>query len=122
MASVSTPAPVPAVDEEMHRPTAEPQFNESMYFNFVDQSGSGFASLIRMGNRVNEGHSEVTVLVYLPDGSVAAHIERAPISDNDRFEAGGLRIDVLEPLQRVRVRYDGEAHHLAQGRDLIDPK
>ena len=40
----------------MHEPTDHPQFNESMYFNFVDQTGSGFATLIRMGNRVNEGH------------------------------------------------------------------
>lgn len=122
MASTSTPAAIPAADEGMHEPTDDPQFNESMYFNFVEQSGSGFATLIRMGNRVNEGHSEVTALVYLPDGSVAAHIERAPISDNAAFDAGGMRIDVLEPLQRVRVRYEGEAHHLAHGRDLIDPK
>lgn len=122
MTSVSAPAAIPVADEGMHEPTEDAQFNESMYFNFVDQSGSGFASLIRMGNRVNEGHSEVTVLVYLPDGSLAAHIERAPISDNSRFEAGGLRIDVLEPLQKVRVRYDGEAHHLSRGPDLYDPK
>lgn len=122
MASVSAPAAIPAADEGMHEPTDDPQFNESMYFNFVDQSGDGFATLIRMGNRVNEGHSEVTVLVYLPNGSVAAHVERAPISDNARFDAGGLRIDVLDPLRKVRVRYAGDAHHLARGRDLLDPK
>lgn len=122
MARVSVPATIPSVDEGMHEPTDDPQFNESMYFNFVDQSGSGFALLIRMGNRVNEGHSEVTVLVYLEDGSAAVHIERAPIADNSTFDAGGLRIDVLEPLQKVRVRYEGDAHHLAEGRELIDPK
>ena len=122
MTVAHVPAAVPASDENAHQPTSDAQFNESMYFNFVDQSGSGFASLIRMGNRVNEGYAEVTVLVYLPDGSVAAHIERAPISDNSRFDAGGLRIDVLEPLQRVRVRYEGEAHHLATGPSLADPK
>src|SRR5205814_1061078 len=51
-----------------------------------------------------------------------AHIERAPISDNSKFDAGGLRVDVLEPLQRVRVRYDGDAHHLPTGPTLADPK
>ena len=122
MTSVNAPAVLPAADEAMHEPTDHPQFNESMYFNFVDQTGSGFATLIRMGNRVNEGHSEVTALVYLPDGSVAAHIVRAPIEHNDAFDAGGMRIDVIEPMQRIRVRYDGDASHLAHGQDLIDPK
>lgn len=122
MTSVNVPALLPAEDEGMHEPTDHPQFNESMYFNFVDQSGSGFGTLIRMGNRVNEGHSEVTALVYLPDGSVAAHIVRAPIEHNDAFDAGGMKIDVIEPMQRIRVRCAAEASHLARGRDLIDPK
>jgi hypothetical protein len=122
MATTITPGAIDPADEGMHEPTAEPQFNESMYFNFVDQAGDGFATLIRMGNRVNEGHAEVTVLVYLPDGSAAVHIERAPISDNSKFDAGGLRFDVLEPLQKARVRYDGDAHKLARGIDLLDPK
>jgi hypothetical protein len=122
MTVAPVPAAIPASDENTHEPTSDPQFNESVYFNFVDQAGSGLASLIRMGNRVNEGHSEVTVLVYLPDGSVAAHIERAPISDNSEFVAGGLRIEVLEPLKRVRVSYAGDAHHLATGPSLADPK
>lgn len=109
-----------AADEYMHEPTADPQFNESMYFNFVDPA-SGHSLLIRMGNRANEGFAEVTVLLYRPGGGAAIHFERAPISDNSRFDAGGLRFQVLEPLQRLRVTYSGPANLLAKGLDLADP-
>ena len=68
--------PILARDEYMHEPTDDPQFNESAYYNFVD-GDSGFAVLIRMGNRVNEGHAEVTVLVYLPDGGACIRFDRA---------------------------------------------
>jgi hypothetical protein len=108
-------------DEGMHEPTEDPQFNESMYFNFVEPA-TGFATLIRMGNRVNEGHSEVTVLVYLPGGGAAIRFDRAPISDNKAFDAAGLRFEVIDPLQEMRVTFDGEGHRLAQGIDLADPK
>lgn len=108
-------------DEYMHEPTEDPQFNESAYYNFVD-ADSGFAVLIRMGNRVNEGHAEVTVLVYLPGGRAAIRFDRAPISTNDAFDAAGLTFEVLEPLQRMAVTFDGTAHLLDRGTALEDPK
>lgn len=111
----------PSSDEYMHEATDDPQFNESMYYNFVDGE-AGFSTLIRMGNRVNEGHAEVTVLLYLPGGGAAIHFERAPITDNSKFDAGGLRFDVVEPLQHVRVTYSGDTNVLAKGTDLEDPK
>ncbi len=108
-------------DEGMHVPTDHPQFNESMYFNFVDRD-SGFAVLIRMGNRVNEGHAECTVLVYLPDGGAAIRFDRAPITNNDAFDAAGLKFEIIEPLRHARVTFDGTANRLAKGTDLADPK
>lgn len=111
----------PADVEYMHEPTDHPQFNESMYFNFVDGE-SGFSTLIRMGNRVNEGYAEVTVLLYLPDGRAAIHFERAGITENSAFDAGGLRFDVVEPLEHMRVTYSGDTHVLSRGSDLEDPK
>ena len=89
-------------DEYMHAPTDHPQFNESMYFNFVDGK-SGFATLVRMGNRANEGHAEVTVLVYLPGGGAAFHFERADIKDNSAFASAGLRFEIVEPFKHSRV-------------------
>lgn len=108
-------------DEYMHEPTDHPQFNESAYYNFVD-GDSGFATLIRMGNRVNEGHAEVTVLLYLPGGGAAFHFERAPIEDNSKFDAAGLRFEVIEPLQRMRVTYSGDVRVMETGTELEDPK
>lgn len=113
--------PILAADEYMHEPTDHPQFNESAYYNFVD-GDSGFAVLIRMGNRVNEGHAEVTVLIYLPGGRAAIRFDRAPIHSNDRFEAAGLKFEVVEPLKRMRVTFDGTAYLLAKGTDLEEPK
>jgi hypothetical protein len=105
----------------MHEPTEDPQFNESMYFNFVD-GASGFAILVRIGNRVNEGHAEVTVLVYQPGGRAVIHFERSPIADNKAFDAGGLRVEVREPLQHVQLTYGGAGQQLERGTDLADPK
>jgi hypothetical protein len=113
--------PIRDSDEHLHEPTGHPQFNESAYYNFVD-GDSGFGVLIRMGNRVNEGHAEVTVLVYLPDGGAAIRFERAPITSNEAFDAGGLRFDVVEPLKRMKVRFDGTAYRLTRGTALENPK
>ena len=113
--------PILESDEFMHEPSEHPQFNESAYYNFVDNE-SGFAVLIRMGNRVNEGHAEVTVLVYLPGGGAAIRFDRATITSNDAFDAGGLRFEVVEPLKRMRVTFDGTAYMLARGTDLENPK
>ena len=114
-------APIQESDEYMHVPTEHPQFNESAYYNFVE-GDSGFGVLIRMGNRVNEGHAEVTVLVYLPDGRAAFRYERASIDTNDGFNAGGLRFDVVEPLKKMAVHFDGTAYLLSKGTALEDPK
>ncbi|MGX4694854.1 DUF7064 domain-containing protein [Streptomyces sp. JNUCC 63] len=113
--------PILAEDEYMHEPTDHPQFNESAYYNFVDGE-SGFAVLIRMGNRVNEGHAEVTVLLYLPGGKAAIRFDRAEISSNDKFEAAGLKFEVVEPLRKIKVTFDGTSHLLNKGTDLADPK
>jgi hypothetical protein len=113
--------PILAEDEYMHEPTDHPQFNESAYYNFVDGE-SGFAVLIRMGNRVNEGHAEVTVLLYLPGEKAAIRFDRAEISSNDKFEAAGLKFEVIEPLKKIKVTFDGTSYLLDKGTDLADPK
>lgn len=116
-----TTTPILEADEFMHTPTDHPQFNESAYYNFVDDN-SGFAVLIRMGNRVNEGHAEVTVLLYLPGGKAAIRFDKVPIQTNDAFEAGGLKFEVVEALQQIQVSFDGTAYLLEKGTALEDPK
>ena len=56
-------------DDFTHPLGPEPNFNESMYFNFFDRSRS-LGGFVRLGNRANEGQAEMTVCLYLPDGRV----------------------------------------------------
>jgi hypothetical protein len=108
-------------DDFMHENTGEPNFNESMYFNFYDRRAKlgGFA---RIGNRPNEGYAEVTLAVYLSDGTAMFNYARPPIADNATFNAGGMRFDVIEPFQHLRVTYDGSAVFLAEPLQLEHPK
>ena len=44
----------------MHPNSGEPNFNESMYFNFYDRSAK-LGGFVRLGNRPNEGYAEMTL-------------------------------------------------------------
>ena len=89
----------------MHELGPEPNFNESMYFNLYDPA-QGVGGWFRCGNRANEGYAEMTVCLYLPGGRVAFMYKRPEISNNDAFDAGGIRFDVRnrETLEREALR------------------
>ena len=100
-----------AQDESMHENTGEPHFNESMYFNFFDPElrRGGF---LRIGNRPNERYAETTVCLYQPDGSVLFSYQRPEIESNEAFDAGGIRFEVDQPFEKLRIAYRGQACHL----------
>jgi len=89
-------------DEYTHTPDTAANYNESMYFNMFDpeQKVGGW---FRIGNRPNEGYAETSVCIYLPDGRIGFMFGRPTIENNDAMDAGGLRIDVHEPLSCVKV-------------------
>ena len=105
----------------MHELGPEPNFNESMYFNLYDPA-QGVGGWFRCGNRANEGYAEMTVCLYLPGGRVAFMYKRAEISNNDAFDAGGIRFDVLEPFKRLDVSYTGKVVVLDDPLQMSDPK
>jgi hypothetical protein len=107
-------------DDYTHPLGPEPNFNESMYFNFFD-TRRALGGFLRLGNRANEGHAELTVCLYLPDGRVLFSFQRPAIANNDAFDAGGMRFEVLEPGQRLRTRYEGAVLELADPRAMADP-
>jgi hypothetical protein len=107
-------------DDGLHRLGPESNFNESMYFNFFDPKKS-MGGFVRLGNRANEGMAEMTVCLYLPDERVLFSFKRAEIDNNDAFDAGGLRFEVLEPTERVRTTYEGGVIDLANPKALSDP-
>src|SRR6202161_1853577 len=110
-----------AQDEYPHTPSAEPHFNESVYCNGFD-SRTGAGGWMRRGNRVNEGYAELSVCLYLPDGRIACQFQRPSITNNDRFDAGGLSYAVIEPLKKVSMTFDGEMLIADAPNALRDPK
>lgn len=108
-------------DDYMHELGPEENFNESAYYNFFDSKQS-MGGWFRLGNRANEGYAEMTVCLYLPDGRVLFTFRRAPITNNDAFDANGLRFEVEEPTQRHRTTFEGSVVELAEPRDMADPR
>ena len=108
-------------DDYMHELGPEPNFNESAYYNFFDTKQS-LGGWFRLGNRANEGNAEMTVCLYLPDGRVLFTFRRAGISNNDAFDAGGLRFEVEEPTERHRTTFEGTVVELAEPREMADPR
>jgi hypothetical protein len=108
-------------DEYMHDPGSDTTFNESMYFNVYDPA-IRLGAFFRVGNRPNEGTGEVTVCCYLPDGRVAFTFKRPEVRSNEGFDGGGLRFDVVEPFESLRVAYDGRLVVLDEPLDMADPR
>ena len=108
-------------DDFTHPLGPESNFNESMYFNFFDRERR-MGGFLRIGNRANEGHAEMTVTLYLPDGRVLFTFRRAEIADNDSFDAGGARFEVIDPGQKLRTTYEGKLLELREPRDMADPR
>ena len=99
-------------DYYLHPVEADPTFNESRYYNFSGAE-SGVGGWVRMGNRPNEGHAEMTVCLYLPDGRVGFLFGRPHIDGHEAHDAAGLRFEVVEPYREHHVTYSGDVCVLA---------
>ena len=108
-------------DEHTHTPDDLSNFNESVYMNAFDprQRVGGW---MRLGNRVNEGYAELSVVLYLPDGRVACQFGRPQIQTNDRFDAGGLRYACTVAFERQEMAFEGDVMLLDDPSALRDPK
>jgi hypothetical protein len=111
---------VTAQDDYTHPLGPEPNFNESMYFNFFDNA-KGLGGFLRIGNRANEQYAEVTLTLYQPDGTVLFTWKRPEIASNDGFDAGGMKFETIEPLVKLRTTYEGHAVSLADPKQMTDP-
>jgi hypothetical protein len=107
-------------DEYPHTPEAASNYNESMYFNAFD-AVSGVGAWMRIGNRPNEGHAEMSCCVYLPDGRVGFMFARPDITGNAEMNAAGMRFEVLEPFRKLRVEYEGELLLMDDPHAMSDP-
>lgn len=107
--------------ELMHQPDASANFNESVYTNGFDMA-SPVGGWMRLGNRVNEGHAELSVCLYLPDGRIACQFQRPKIADNTKFDAGGLTYTVHDPLKKVSMRFEGDLLIVDDPEKLREPQ
>jgi len=108
-------------DEMMHPLEDATNFNESMYFNVYDPKEQ-IGGFLRLGNRANEGYAEMTTCLYLPDGRVAFTYHRPEITNNDAFDAGGMRFEVVEPFEQLRASYEGKICILERPLEMADPR
>jgi hypothetical protein len=109
-----------AQDDYTHELGVEKNFNESVYFNFFDQQQNR-GGFVRIGNRANEGYAEMTVIVWNPDGSAWFNYAKPSISHNEGWDAGGLKIEVVQPTETVQTTYQGAAVLLPDPRVMSDP-
>lgn len=107
-------------DDYTHPLGPEPNFNDSMYFNFFDNE-KNFGGFMRIGNRANERYAEVTLTLYLPTGEVMFNYKRPEIDNNDAFDAGGMKFETIEPLTNLRTTYEGTAVFLTAPNQMTDP-
>jgi len=108
-------------DDYLHEPEEASNYNESRYYNWFDRA-AGMGGWVRMGNRVNEGHAELTVCLYLPDGRVGFMYKRPNIESNKEHNAGGLRFEVVKPYEEHRVTYTGKVCVLTNPREMAEPR
>jgi hypothetical protein len=107
-------------DDLMHPNTGESNFNESAYYNFYDRR-ERLGGFVRLGNRPNEGYAEMTVCLYLPDGTVGFMYQRPEIKDNRAHDAGGAKFEVIKPFEQHRVSYTGKVCVLKNPLEMADP-
>jgi len=106
-------------DEGVHAVGEVPNWNESRYLDFWDPA-QRLGGWFRIGNRVNEGHAEMSACLNLPDGRTAFFFERPQIAHSG-LQAGGQSWEIFEPWRTNRVRYRGPVPLLDDPWTLTEP-
>ena len=107
-------------DDLMHSNTGESNYNDSAYYNFYDRKGR-IGGFMRVGNRPNEGYAEMTVCLYLPDGTVGFLFQRPEIKDNSAHNAAGAKFEIIKAFEYHRISYSGNLCILKNPLDMADP-
>ena len=84
----------------IYRPDDDQNYNESRYYNWFDHE-AGMGGWVRMGNRVNEGYAELSVCLYLPDGSMARSYGELVARARRMSEDAGRRVATVAEARRM---------------------
>jgi hypothetical protein len=114
MSSLAVVDALTPADDSFHRPASPDRWwTETCWFSF-DQPGRNLSCTIYPLFRPNLGICSLALFVWdgsshepwaVPYGVFRWHLAM-PTTDLTHLELEGLRYDVIEPLQRYRVRYD----------------
>ena len=89
------------IDEYMHELGPEPNFNESMYFNVYDPAAElgGVLPARQPGQRGLRRDDDVPLPARRSGRRSCSSGPRS--HDNDAFDAGGMRFEVIEPFEQL---------------------
>ena len=105
-------------EEEQPHPPGEALGWSEAYSFFITLPEERLALLTRMGVRPNEGIMDVGLDVFVADGGLLSARHVRPQSENTPdLEVEGVRFELVEPLDRWRLSYDGPAHSLRSSRE-----
>jgi hypothetical protein len=94
-----------------HAATSDRNFYDRYYFNMAPESGDWFA-IFGLGQYPNLGTTDAFVNVRLEGEQ---HVVRSskPLVDRADTSVGPIRVEVIEPLQRLRVVVEPTEHSVA---------
>src|SRR5205823_3940864 len=92
-----------------HPATSDPNFYDRCYFNGHDRTGDIFL-ITGMGVYPNLGVIDAYATVRRGDTQFTVRASDALGSDRMQMEVGPYRVEVLEPLQSIRLVCDGDEH------------
>lgn len=96
----------------IHRPKADPEWNESYYFVFYDKRNS-IGGMTRLGFKPNKQEASTFLILFLPDGSRALYKHQQRITDEaqrENMQVGGV---IHKPLPT------GKWNYLFEGKMLL---
>jgi hypothetical protein len=94
-----------------HVATSDRNFYDRYYFNVLDTSGR-FMVVMGLGQYPNLGTTDAFATVRVGDEQ---HVVRAsrPLTDRSDISVGPLRIEIIEPLKRLRFVVEPTEHSVA---------
>ncbi|WP_370617743.1 DUF7065 domain-containing protein [Mumia qirimensis] len=105
--------------EFRHRPDDDPAYNESTYYNF-SSSEAGITGWVRVAMQPNQPSAQAGILLFLPGETLFDYRRTREVSP-DQLSAGGLHIEIVVPLEKQRLRYEGTLASFADPRVLSTP-
>ncbi|TDC55282.1 hypothetical protein E1281_13460 [Actinomadura sp. KC345] len=104
--------------EYRHRADGDPAYNESTYYNFACPE-SGVAGWLRVAVQENRPAAQAGVMLFLP-GEALFDYRRLSAAPGG-LTAGDLTVEIVEPLRRQRLAFDGRLASFADPRVLTTP-